>query len=90
MKVWIRYFKTVPDVVCAETEQEAQQMDCSDACDTVEVEYVQEIDAGFLKRSHASWGGYIPEGDPDFRTLAEIFEIVTPPSDSNCDSTTGD
>ena len=48
------------------------------ACDSVEVDYVQEIDGSFLKRSHPSWRKYIPEGDEDFRTLEEIFAPSQP------------
>lgn len=73
MPVYRRYFKS-RDVVVAGTEEEARLVDWSDASDTIELEGIEEISAEQFKRWHESWREYIPAGDDDCRTLAEIFE----------------
>jgi hypothetical protein len=73
MPVYRRYFKS-KDVVVAGTEEEARQVDWSDASDTLELDYLDEVTPEAFKRWHESWREYVPAGDDDCRTLAEIFE----------------
>lgn len=73
MPVYRRYFKS-RDIVVAGTEEEARQVDWSDASDTLELDDLEEIDAAAFARLHPSWRDVIPAGDDDCRTLAEIFE----------------
>lgn len=73
MKYWMRSFKAPPDIVAAETQEDAEEMDSSESCDNMDVDDVTEIDpAQFIKRGHPSWRDYYVAGDPECRTLAEI------------------
>jgi hypothetical protein len=73
MPVYRRSFKS-RDVVVAGTEEEARQADWSDASDSLELAEIEEITPDAFKRMHPSWGEYVPVGDDDCRTLAEIFD----------------
>ena len=91
MKVWIRYFKTQPDIVCAETEEDAVAMDCSDASYTTEVAEVEEIDGDWLALSrHSSYRDYTPVGDEYDRTLQEIFDGFDPSADDSTATHSGE
>lgn len=72
MKVWIRRFKSM-DIVVADTETDASQVDQSDAAEVMELDYVSELRAEQFARMHKSWTDYLPGGTTECDTLAEIF-----------------
>lgn len=85
MKVWIRFFRIACDAVVAETAEEAEKMDWYSPCggdvsDSIEVDHVEEVTADWVKGVGQYWKDYMPDGDPQDRTLAEIFGITAEPS----------
>lgn len=72
MKVWIRRFKSM-DIVVAATEEDAEQVDQSDAVEVMELDSVSELHAEQFAKMHESWTDYLPGGTTDCDTLAEIF-----------------
>ena len=81
MKVWIRFFRIACDAVVADTAEEAEKMEWyhgggGDIVDTIEVDHVEEVTAEWVRQVGQPWKDYMPEGDPQDRTLAEIFGIA--------------
>jgi hypothetical protein len=61
------------DVVLAPDEDSAREADASDAIDSLVLTDCYELTPEDYKLMDRGWRGYIPVGDPDCRTLAEIF-----------------